>query len=457
MSIDLNLKQEAVDFYHNLLNDQLAADTQGQLDSLLRQRKLYFGERPLCTVLRPNFYTPEQFAYLKQETETLLGAFSIAHQAALSDPSILQQFHLRPWEEEMARLHPPEQTPWSTSRLDSFFSMDHGTLQFVEYNAETPAGMGYEDVLAQTFLDLPLMKTFQQKYALEPLTVRHHLFDALMQTYQQWLGRKPDRYPQIAIVDWDDVPTKNEHRLCKEHFEAHGCPTILANPSALQYKNGKLSAEDFRIDLVYKRVLALELQEQLGSDNAIFRALRDRAVCISNSLAALVLYKKSSFAFLSDETNRHLFTPEQARAISEHIPWTRLITERKTYHNGQMVDLIKLIQENRASLVLKPNDAYGGKGVVLGWETDQQEWEKAVQTALLEPSVVQEKVNIASEYFPYYAEGHLRKNRLYVDADPFIFMGSVTHGMLTRLSSAALLNVTAGHGSTVPSFVVRSS
>jgi hypothetical protein len=44
--------------------------------------------------------------------------------------------------------------------------------------------------------------------------------------------------------------------------------------------------------------------------------------------------------------------------------------------------------------------------------------------------------------------------KLYVDADPFIFMGKEVHGVLTRLSSAALLNVTAGHGSAVPSFVV---
>ena len=117
--------------------------------------------------------------------------------------------------------------------------------------------------------------------------------------------------------------------------------------------------------------------------------------------------------------------------------------------------MLEVIANNRESLVLKPNDAYGGKGVVLGWDVNQEVWEQAIQTALTEPYVVQEKVNIASEYFPYFAEGHLRKNKLFVDADPFIFMGSVTHGVLTRLSSAALLNVTAGHGSTVPSFIVE--
>src|SRR5919106_4169238 len=195
------MKKEAVDHYHSLLNDQVAADTQATLDDLLRSRKLYFGGRALCTVLRPHFYTTDQFQYLKQETEILLTAFSKAHNAAMADAKLREQFFLRPWEEEMVRLHPPEQTPWTTSRLDSFFSIDHGTLQFVEYNAETPAGMGYEDVLAEAFLELPVMKKFQEKFSTRPLTLRHHLFDALLQTYEQWLGRKPDHKPNIAIAD----------------------------------------------------------------------------------------------------------------------------------------------------------------------------------------------------------------------------------------------------------------
>ena len=449
------MKKAAVDHYHSLLNDQVAADTQAALDDLLRSKRLTFGGRALCTVLRPHFYTPDQFQYLKQETEIVLKAVSKAHTAAMADAKLREQFFLRPWEEEMIQLHPAEQTPWSTSRLDSFFSIDHGTLQFVEYNAETPAGMGYEDVLAEAFLELPVMKMFQKKFFTRPLTLRHHLFDALLETYQQWLGRKPDQKPNIAIADWDDVPTKNEHHFLKEWFEAHGSPSVLANPKDLEYKNGKLWAGDFRIDLLYKRVLALELYEQLGPDNAVFQAVRDRSVCISNSFQALLLYKKCSLAFLSDETNRHLFTAQEARAIAEHIPWTRSVSERRTQYKGNTMDLPQIIANNRESLVLKPNDAYGGKGVVLGWDVNQQEWEQSIKIALTEPYVVQEKVNIASEYFPYFAEGHLRNNKLFVDANPFIFMGSVTHGVLTRLSSAALLNVTAGHGTTVPSFIVE--
>ena len=42
-----------------------------------------------------------------------------------------------------------------------------------------------------------------------------------------------------------------------------------------------------------------------------------------------------------------------------------------------------------------------------------------------------------------------------LDTAPFVSYGEYMEGYLTRLSTAALLNVTAGGGSTVPSFLVE--
>ena len=45
---------------------------------------------------------------------------------------------------------------------------------------------------------------------------------------------------------------------------------------------------------------------------------------------------------------------------------------------------------------------------------------------------------------------------LAIDLDPYLFHGR-PGGVLTRLSSSALLNVTAGAGSVVPTFVVEGA
>jgi hypothetical protein len=42
-----------------------------------------------------------------------------------------------------------------------------------------------------------------------------------------------------------------------------------------------------------------------------------------------------------------------------------------------------------------------------------------------------------------------------LDTNPFVAFGSFMHGCLTRISTEALLNVTAGGGSTVPTFLIE--
>ena len=41
------------------------------------------------------------------------------------------------------------------------------------------------------------------------------------------------------------------------------------------------------------------------------------------------------------------------------------------------------------------------------------------------------------------------------DTNPYVFYGEYMEGCLTRLSTQALLNVTAGGGSTVPTMLVN--
>jgi uncharacterized circularly permuted ATP-grasp superfamily protein len=156
---------------------------------------------------------------------------------------------------------------------------------------------------------------------------------------------------------------------------------------------------------------------------------------------------------LSDENNARLFSREQLAAIAAHIPWTRTVAERRTTHEGREVDLVPFIQRNRRRLVLKPNDEYGGKGIVLGWEVDDAAWEDAIRTALAEPYIVQEKIALPSEPYPSLVDGSVTIVDRLLDTAPFVSYGRYIEGCMTRLSTVALLNVTAGGGSTVPVFV----
>src|SRR5207244_10322341 len=118
---------------------------------------------------------------------------------------------------------------------------------------------------------------------------------------------------------------------------------------------------------------------------------------------------------------------------------------------GQRIDLIPFIAQNREKLVLKPNDEYGGKGVAIGWDTTDEQWQRTTEDALQGSYVAQEVVHLDRELFPYYENG-LQFREMTADLDPFIF-GTDTQGILTRISAASLLNVTAGTGSVLPTMV----
>jgi hypothetical protein len=91
----------------------------------------------------------------------------------------------------------------------------------------------------------------------------------------------------------------------------------------------------------------------------------------------------------------------------------------------------------------------------LGWHTNTSGWEQAVETALESPHVVQERVAIPEEPYPSIVDGRLQIFDRMLDTAPFVFYGNYVDGCLTRLSTDPLLNVSAGGGSSVPTFVVE--
>lgn len=445
--------KEAIDRYHSLLTPEVATEAHERLQSLLRERGLYFGDRPLCRVLRPHFYEREKWDYLRRETEIVLRAFARIHAAARERADVREQLALEPYEEELFHLDDHLDVPWTTSRLDAFFSVEDYLLSFVEYNAETPAGIGYGDVLADVFMQLEPMKRFQQYYHIEYSPGLGQLQAALLKGYAQWGGREE---PRIAIVDWAEVPTRSEHEITRQYFARQGIQSVLADPREMEYKDGALWIKDFRVNLIYKRVLVSELMERMGIDNPLVQAVREHTALMTNSLSAKLLAKKASLAVLSDERNAWLFDADQQRAIAEHIPWTRRVEERKTLFHGQEIDLLPFISANRNRLVLKPNDEYGGKGVLIGWHTSAEEWDATLHAAMTTPYVAQESVKVVYRDFPMILpDGSLDISARFVDADPYVFYGDTVGGCLTRLSSEALLNVTAGGGSVVPMFVLE--
>lgn len=444
---------DAITLYHRLLEaDQgLAEESQKVLDEGLRAEGLFFGDRPLCAVLRPHMITSAQYAHVQQACRLVIGATLKLGAAMLHDDTLLEPLRLSDGERRLVAVEPGYSAISAISRLDAFLAA--AGLHFIEYNAETPAGGAYTDVLTAVFQRMPVVPRFLEAggYALHPFNSRSSLTDLLLDCYRQWGGQDA---PVIAIVDWDGLPTAGEFELCRRYFAAQGLSTLIVDPRALEHRDGRLWYRETAIDLVYKRVLLHELLQREDEVRPLIAAYEQGHVCMVNSPRAKLFHKKAIFALLTDERYQTGFSPEERAAIARYVPWTRRVADDATTFEGHSVDLVELIRAQRQRFILKPNDDYGGKGVQVGWEGDDAAWDDAIAVALGGDYVVQERVPVARARFPEMAAGALRFRELSVDMDPFIIAGEA-NGFLTRIAGTTLLNVTAGGGSTVPTFVLR--
>jgi uncharacterized circularly permuted ATP-grasp superfamily protein len=438
----------AVEHYHKLLGDEkeLTHELEELFFERMRHARLTFGGRVLCPFLRPNFVSPALYEQVRAVCRLIFGAIEKVERHL--GPALWDRVDLTPEERELVAIDPGYKQSSPTSRLDSFVTPS--SYQYVELNAESPAGIAYNEVLVDLFLQLPVMRKFQEKFAVRRFKSRERLLQTLLDCYHEAGGLA--EHPTIAIVDFEDVPTRTEHHLFRDFFAESGYPAVVCDPRDLTFDKGALRQEGRTIDIVYKRLLVNELIERQSEMGALLRAARERAVTIVNPFRCKPIHKKAIFAVLTDDDIQAQLTDAERAAVATHVPWTRRVLEGRTTREGESVDLPQYILQNREHLVMKPNDEYGGKGVFIGWETSDADWRAALADALRASYVVQEKVEVGRQSFPELAPDlHFRD--FIVDLDPFLFQGEV-EGFLTRLSGTSLANVSSGGGQ-VPAFLVE--
>jgi hypothetical protein len=447
--------KEAVDYYHELLRDfELAEASRLALDEGLERTRLIFGGRRLSPYLRPHFVTEADWIRVRGICEIVWSALQKVKDAAVESEEILDELGITAIEKDLVAIDPKYRTVSPTARLDSFLT--ENAYSFVELNGESPAGIAYADSASEIFLELPVMKKFQERYEILRFEGSSKMLDVLLVAYEEFLGRAPENNPVIAIVDLKDLPTQKEFEIFRDFFESEGCTSLICSPDELEFDGENLWCKGVKIDVVYKRLLVNEYLPIMEKYPALLDAYRAGAICMVNSFRSKIIHKKAVFAILTNEKYAHLFTEEELNAIRAHIPWTRKFREEKTFYNGAEIDLIEWARANKSKLVLKPNDDYGGHGIYIGWISSDEEWDEAMKIALVdEDYLLQERVETSKEEFPMLfneQEGFEFLDQL-VDLDPLLFFGKVGSAF-TRLSTSELANVTAG-GGMVPTFIIK--
>jgi uncharacterized circularly permuted ATP-grasp superfamily protein len=440
--------------WHALLRpeEELTSRFTSAFADSMRARNLTFGQRVHCPFLRPFFLSTADEVRIRAAAETIAALGERVIRAAFESDDLYVALGVTEAEDELIDIEPGYRTASTASRLDAFLLPD--SLYFAEYNAESPAGIGYTQRLCEVFDSTSMMVRFREHRQVRYHKVIDGLLEALMASYREWGGTaKP---PTIAIVDWREVPTWTEFEVLRAAFSAAGVPTIVCDPRELVLTNGVLMAQGMRIDLVYRRVLVNDILARSEECKTLVDACKARVVCMANSFRCKLAHKKAFFAVLTDPAHESMFSRPELDVVRAHVPWTRVLDDVEVQKGDWRGDLLELARAWREHLVLKPNDEYGGKGVNLGWEMTEADWTAGLEAALKDPYgtwIVQERIPVRREVFPQFdALGHVSMNEMLVDFAPYLFRGRMG-GYLTRLSGSGLANVTSGGGQ-VPAFVV---
>ncbi|MFD4173426.1 hypothetical protein [Streptomyces anulatus] len=196
--------------------------------------------------------------------------------------------------------------------------------------------------------------------------------------------------PRVAVVGSARV-TGVERRYFEmeaDHYNSHGLTARFFEPEELP------EAWDCAPHLRYPvglRNFTIPDWLDAGLDTTPVQGALDHGCLLVGTQTSTFLHSKLTMGLLSE--GRPWMTEGDRGLVERYLPWTRILSERRTDREGQQVDLLPFVLKNRELLVLKAALGESGQQVIIGREADQAAWESAVGEAVQgRTSVVQEFV-----------------------------------------------------------------
>lgn len=400
-----------------------------------------YGEQTIPFVLMPHFISPGQVRALQRAVHTLVPVLDRFCAAYPEDAALREELALPAAEHELAMIDPGFEQPARICRLDAF--LHRYDIKFLEFNSDSPAGVGWCDVLFEGLRRGVVLPGVRGVFHTLYTPMLPALVDTLLGAYGSFRGRNPElpERPRLAVIDVAGTPTASEFRLVADAARERGIEAVVAAVDDVAYDGSRLSVGGEPVELVYRRVLT---PEAAGTD--LVAAARDGRVCVVNPFRANVVSSKKVLALLQDPRFEYLLSGAETARIRETLPWTRILRPGRATYGPWTFDLLSFVADNRERLVLKPASDYGGRGVMLGTETGQDEWEATIEAhAEAGDFIAQELVPIPEEMFPIVEDGRVQMRLKRFNINPFAIGGRYA-GMLTRISDQAVINVAAGGG-----------
>ncbi len=397
-------------------------------------------------LLAPALLSRADATYLHALVLVLYEAVRKTAVARLTDPSVREILPMDEREEEWLRLSPDAPAP-VIGRFDMNIDPLVGArgAHLLEFNGCAIGGLHYGPAASATVLERVVPIDPSSKLAM-PGSMTDAWIDHC-RAHTRSLGHPGEKLHIVWLEDraWETGITEGPTLV--DHLRRCGHKAAVCDPRDLALVGDEVHHDGQRVDIAYRAIELrdlLAIEDETGPLTVLREAVRRNLVL---SPLSGDLDHKSLLEVWSSKRFAKLFTPAERRVLARHVLWTRMLTARRTDDlRGKDVDLPSYVKKQRAKLVLKPIRACGGEGILIGKETSQAAWDRAVERSVRgrEAAVVQRYIQSATIDSPVLRGTRLRHERHFMTFG--LYASPTTLGFLGRAAPFRVVNVSRGGG-----------
>ena len=436
----LGINREYIELVTKNLNRYLE-DYKKTAEKVKYSKAQYKGQ-PIPFLYHPMFFTEKDIDNFRRIGNMMISIANKITNRYVKDKEFRKKFGFPKLMEELILVDNGYDINVPIGRFDIFYN-SYDDFKFCELNTDGSSAMNEDNTLAEILLETEAMKDFSKKYSFSLF----ELFDSWVKESISIYNRfNPDNpKPNVAIVDFTESGTINEFKEFKKAYERNGYNCIIADPRDLTYRDGGLYFENYKIDLVYRRIVTFELIEKADEIPDFIEAYKNKAMCTVGSVRSQVVHNKIIFKILHDEDTLEFLNEEERKFIRDHVPYTGLFKGEQEVFNH--------VFRNKNKYIMKPYDLNASKGVFVGRDCTDEEWKEKLEKVWNRDYIYQEFVEPCTREFVVYNDEGLSVEEFGTIIGLFMYNEKLA-GLYTRIGKNNIISGIIDYY-TLPNLLVR--
>lgn len=430
------------EYIEMVLNNQdlYIDDYKNTIEKVANSTAIYKG-KPVPFLYNPMFFTPEDEENFDNIGKMMIQIGDKVFDKFASDLNYRKKFKYPDYIIDLMMLPNSYDINVPIGRFDVFYK-DKDNFKFCEINTDGSSAMNEDNTVGRILLESKALKDFSKRYRLKNRDLINSWVEKSIEIFNKW--DPINKRPNVAIVDFKESGTPYEFLEFKKAYENAGYNCIIADPRDLIYRDGNLYFEEYKIDLVYRRIVTFELIEKNDEIGEFLKAYRENAMCVIGSLRSQLIHNKIFFEILHDKETLAFLSEEEKKYILNHIPYTGKF-------EGSEEDFNKVLL-NKDKYVLKPYDKNGSQGVFVGRDLSDKVWKEKLSKVFNTDYIYQDFIEPFKRDFIVYKDGAFKRETFGSIVGIFMYKEEY-QGLYTRIGKENIISGLTSYY-TVPNIIV---